>query len=332
MDYAKSKEYLARRISRDESYDNLLDFPRYLEIETVNTCNARCPMCTITDWKRKSAPMKDKLFNKVAAEVIEHAAQIKRVTLYRDGEPLIDKKLAGRITLLKKGGIRAISISTNVSLLSESKSEELLESGLDIIIMSVDSLKKDIYEGIRKGLNFEEVMENARRFIALRNKIRPQTQIWMRMIRQGSNFDEWPAYHKYWSGLLTDNDRIYYHNIFNWGGQLKGFQAVSQSYEPFLPCVALWSLMVIFSNGDVPLCNTDYNNKYPLGSVISSSIKELWQSKIMQRRRQLHLDSKKSSIAICQNCNVWDESPDRENISSQYYRRGARLSPGRENS
>ncbi len=49
----KYKEYLNRRISPDENFDDLLSFPRYIEVETVNACNARCPMCTIQDWERR---------------------------------------------------------------------------------------------------------------------------------------------------------------------------------------------------------------------------------------------------------------------------------------
>lgn len=319
MNQEKLKEYLVKRISPEETYNDLLEFPRYLEIETVNSCNARCPMCTISDWERKSSPITDQLFNKLACEVVKYADKLKRVTLYRDGEPLIDNKLPERISFFKERGIKSTSISTNVSLLTEEKAEDLLNAGLDIIIISIDSLKKDVYEKIRRGLNFEEVMVNALRFVELRNKIRPQTKIWMRMIRQKSNQDDWPDYYKYWSGILSENDRIYYHNIFNWGGQLNNFEPITQSYEPNLPCVSLWSLMVIFCNGDVPLCNSDYNNKFPLGSVVLNSIQELWQSKTMQQRRQMHLDGMKSNFSICKNCNVWDEySHNGEPISSQY--------------
>lgn len=318
MQHKKLKEYLVRRISPQENYDDLLEFPRYLEIETVNTCNARCPMCTISEWKRKSLPLTDSLFNKIASEVVKYADKIKRVTLYRDGEPLIDKKLPLRIAFFKERGIKSTSISTNVSLLTEERAKDLLSAGLDIIIMSIDSLRKEAYQKIRLGLSFKEVMHNARIFIELRNKMRPQTQIWMRMIRQEDNFEEWPLYHSYWSKLLLPSDRVYYHNIFNWGGQLRSFKPVNKSYEPNLPCVALWSLMVIFSNGDVPLCNSDYNNKYPLGSVVKNSILELWQSKVMQERRQLHLNGRKSSIDICGNCNVWDEYAQGVSISSRY--------------
>lgn len=192
----KAKEYLTRRISPKEKYEDLLKFPRYIEIETVNACNARCPMCTINDWDRRYSAMTDELFQKVAKEICEHTDEVKRVVLYRDGEPLLDKKLPEKVAILKKGGVKTTSISTNVALLSEKKAADLLESGIDHVILSIDSLVKDVYESIRVRCKFEEVMENAHRFIQLRNKIRPRTQVFIRMIRQKSNLNEWPEYQK----------------------------------------------------------------------------------------------------------------------------------------
>lgn len=311
-------EYLTRRINPGGTYQELLTFPSYLEIETVNACNARCPMCTIADWERGHAPMRDQLYEKIAAELIDHAEEIKRVSLYRDGEPLLDRKLPQRVAMLKEGGIKNVMISTNVSLLNEARSKDLLHAGLDTVIMSIDSLDKEVFESIRVRLNFEEVMENALRFIELRKEIRPQTKIWVRLIRQESNKNEWPDFHKYWSQRLLDHDRVYFHNIFNWGGQLKGFKPIAGSFEPNLPCVALWSLLVIFCNGDVPLCNVDFNNKYPTGSVLTNSIEELWQSKTMLQRRKWHLTGHKATISLCENCNVWDEAPSRDSVSAQY--------------
>ena len=111
----------------------------------------------------------------------------------------------------------------------------------------------------------------------------------------------------FWKKYTSAGDRVYYSNIYNWGGQLENFKPIEKSAEPNLPCVALWSLMVFFTNGDVPLCNIDFNNKYPTGSVMKNSIRELWHSKVMQQRREWHLKSKKSKITLCQGCNVWDE-------------------------
>ncbi len=312
------KKYLKKRIDNNSTFEELFDFPKYIEIETVNACNARCPMCTINDWERNYPVMRDNVFDKISEEIIENKEKVKRVSLYRDGEPLIDKKMPQRINKFFESGIKETSIATNVSLLSEKKSRDLLEAGLGMVIMSIDSLNKEVFEKIRVRLKFEEVKENAIKFLELRDKINPNCRVWIRMIRQENNFNEWDEYYNFWRKYSSEVDRIYYHNIFNWGGQLDNYKSIEKSFEPNLPCVALWSLMVFFANGDVPLCNVDYNNKYPTGSIMNSSIKELWQSKIMNARRKLHLTGNKKDISICANCNVWDEVKGEELISPEY--------------
>ena len=141
-------------------------------------------MCTINDWERNYPVMKDDVFNKISDELIENKKFLKRVSLYRDGEPLIDKKLAQRINKFKEAGINETSIATNVSLLNEKRSREILEAGLGLVIMSIDSLKKDVFESIRVRLKFDEVKENAINFLKLRDKINPNCRVWIRMIRQ----------------------------------------------------------------------------------------------------------------------------------------------------
>ena len=142
----KFQNYLKRRIDKKSSYESLLEFPKYIEIETVNACNARCPMCTINDWERNYPVMKDDVWSKVSDDIIENKNLIKRVSLYRDGEPLIDKKMAARINKLNENGIKNTSIATNVSLLNEKRAVDLLEAGLGMVIFSIDSLKKDVFE------------------------------------------------------------------------------------------------------------------------------------------------------------------------------------------
>ncbi|MEO5375299.1 MAG: radical SAM protein [Alphaproteobacteria bacterium] len=311
-------EYLVKRISPDETYEDLLRFPRYFQIETVNACNARCPMCTVSDWARGTPSMKEPLFRKIADELIANAGTIRRVSLHQDGEPLLDKALPDRVAYLKDGGIRDVGISTNVSLLDEANARRLLEARLDTIILSIDSLDKAVFESIRVRLNHDVVMANALRFIALRDSLRPATRIWVRMVRQPKNYEEWPEFERFWHTKLRETDRVNYHNVHNWGGQLGNYQSVAHTFEPLLPCVALWSLMVIFADGRVPLCNADYNNHYPTGSVADHSIAEVWNSAIMTERRRLHLTGAKGAVPICKDCTIWEEPPDGTRLAEEY--------------
>jgi len=299
-------DYLVRRISANETYEDLLNFPRYFEIETVNACQARCPMCTIDDWDRRDGLMPDELFRKIAYEIGLHP-EVKRVHLYRDGEPLLDKKLPERVKMLKGVGVKEVGISTNVELLTHEKTAALLDAGLDSIILSIDSLKKEVYEKIRVGLDFGTVMDNAYNFVVMRNAKRSPCQVWVRMIRQESNYDEWPTYERHWKALLKDSDRVDFRDLHHWGNQLISFDR-SPVKSDTKPCIALWSLMVIFANGDVPRCNVDYNLKHPVGNLKDSTIEELWKSQVQKQVREKHLSGLRDSI--CVGCDVWTERVD----------------------
>ncbi len=304
------KNYLLRRINFGTDLKALQTFPSYFEIETINACQARCPMCTISNWERQPQVMKPELFEKIAQELEENARCVKRVHLYRDGEPLLDKKLPGRISRLKNAGIREVGISTNVELLTEECAKELFAARIDEIILSIDSMKPDVYRAIRVGLDFDKVIANARRAIQIRDKMGSMCRIRVRMIRQESNAEEWRdgSFRLYWQcKVRRGHDSIEMRNIHNWGGQLIGYKEIIKA-DTSRPCLALWSLFVIFANGGVvPLCNVDYNAKFPLGNVRDSTIRELWQSAEQNRRRDLHMSHNRKAIAPCEHCTVWSE-------------------------
>jgi len=313
----QAQNYLIERISKTESIQDLLNFPRYLEIETIHKCNAKCRMCPVHNEKESRGLLSQVLFEKIVEELKGHIDEIKRVNLYRDGEPLLDKELHLKIYMLKQIGVKEVAISTNVSLLNSEKAKQLLDSNLDIIIMSIDSLNKTNFTKIRKGLNFNNVIQNAFNFIQLRNQLKSKTKIWMRMIRQDLNWNEWDEYKNFWQNLLAESDRINYHPIHNWGGTININNL--KSFQHKLPCVALWSHIVIFANGDVPLCSVDYLNNYPTGNITKQSIYEIWHSKIINHRRDLHLSGQKNQIKLCEKCNAWDEPSDINNISKEYF-------------
>ena len=318
-------EYRATRIKPfSGNFKSLLEFPSHFEIETINACNARCPMCTIDEWNKEEKLMDDHLFRKIVQEISENKSNVKRVNLYRDGEPLLDRKLPDRIELCNQLEVPSVSISTNASLLTPELSERILQAGLKMITFSLDSLSKPIYESIRRGLDFEVVLDNIINFLKIRNSGSYNCEVWIRMIRQESNQNEFKSYKKYWddTGLIDYSiDRVYYHNIFNWGGQLDEFTPVSINTETHLPCVALWSLMPIFAGGDVPMCNVDFNCNHKVGNVRLHSIKEIWQGAAMESLRLKHLGGLKADIEMCGSCNVWEEVVQRDgspSVSSQY--------------
>ncbi len=302
------EQYLTRRIWDGRPLSALTEFPSYFEIETISACNAACPFCTISDWKRPAAVMKDDLYEKIVQEIGEHREQVKRVHLYRDGEPLMDKRLPRRIFQMKQAGIASVGISTNAALLNRGKASAIFMAGLDEIILSIDSLDKPVYESLRVGLDYATVIQNSINAFRVRDELDSKCRIRVRMIRQEANKQEWDSgdFQEPWKPYLKDGDTVEMRNIHNWGGQLDGFKGIVKA-DIERPCLALWSLCVIFSDGTVPLCNVDYNAKYPLGNVKDSTIAALWQGQEQNFRRQKHMEHDRGHFPPCANCTVWSE-------------------------
>ena len=88
------------------------------------------------------------------------------------GEPLLNPHLSEIISYAKSSGIVDVIINTNATHLTEKKSIELIQSGLDYIIFSFDGGTKETYESNRvsrfKPNTFESVVANIRRFCDLK--------------------------------------------------------------------------------------------------------------------------------------------------------------------
>ena len=284
--------------------EDLLAFPKYIDIETVNTCNARCVMCEI-DFSKPKAFMSDALFDKILAELAEDKDRVEKVHLYKDNEPLIDNRLSGHIRRLKEIGIKCVNISTNGSLLDK-KGQELLESGLDEIYINVDSLKKEVYENIRVGLNFEQVYNSTVDFIRLRDQINPGLLIRLQMIVQEENHTEVTDWIKHWEEKLSPNDQVVAAKAHNWGSQIDVMD-FNDDYDPNdFPCMSLWGTLTIHQSGRGSLCGVDTHLKIPIGDIQTHSMVDIWQnSKALNRVREMHLKGQREKINICNGCSVW---------------------------
>jgi len=286
---------------------DLLVFPRFFEIETVHACNAKCRMCTIDTWPERTPIMKQNLFDKIVDELSDHRKIINTVTLCRDGEPLLDKKIESKISQLKKVGINNVVFSTNASLLDEERATSIINSGLDEVMFSVDGFTKNVFESIRVGLNYDEVKKNILNFLNIREKLDSSIKVRIRMIVQDLNYHEFENWKKYWKNQVRDTDKVYGRPVHSWGNQIditKFKHKVSIVKAPV--CIALWSTMIIHSDGTVPACSVDYKNSFLSGDLFHSTIVDLWHSKVLNHLRKQHITGNMNKIDICSDCYLWD--------------------------
>ncbi|MEG4392875.1 radical SAM/SPASM domain-containing protein [Microcoleus sp. BROC3] len=303
----EENQKVAKRLSIN-SLEEALKFPKFFEIETVNACNARCTMCTINDWEKvKDVIMSDTLYAKFVHEVAEYADWVDTVCLNRDGEPTLDKKLPQRVKMLKDVGMKKVTFATNAQLLTPKLVHELIDAGLDDIMISIDGITKETYEAIRLRLNYDVVLQNTLNLIGIRNERNSSLKVRIRMVLMESNQHELEEWSSFWNSKISpEKDDVYAKPAHTWGNQLTGEAESMIAKYADKPCIFPFSSMVIQVDGKVPMCNIDYNVKELMGDFSKESIQEIWNGEAFTQARFFHANKQRNQIQMCCGCSIWD--------------------------
>lgn len=131
--------------------------PWFVSIEPSSICNLNCPQCPVGEGdisrERKFLEIED--YKRLLIGIAPTTAML---SLYFQGEPLMHKQFTDFIRLASDQGIYT-QTSTNGQLLSKEVCRELVQAGLDRIIVSVDGLDQESYEKYRKGGDLKKVEE-----------------------------------------------------------------------------------------------------------------------------------------------------------------------------
>ena len=157
------------------------DYPPYLLIEPVSTCNLRCPFCFQTDKSFTKKPfmgtMKLDLFNNIIAQANELG--VGGITIASRGEPTLHKDLGEMLRYTKdKENIFEVKLNTNGTKLSEDLCYQIFESEVNQLVISADHYEKKTFEELRKNSNFEHIVKNVNMLFEIRKKFKnPITEI-----------------------------------------------------------------------------------------------------------------------------------------------------------
>jgi len=142
----------------------LNSFPQRFVFELTNTCNLNCEMCG-----RNSAEFKATKFNMKWLSKFDQAAKYaEEVTLMGWGEPTMHPKFTEFLDWANKHGLRKY-FCTNGMLL-ENLAEIILEKQVDVIAISLDGANSHTNDSIRRGANFEKIINGIKKIIELKKQ------------------------------------------------------------------------------------------------------------------------------------------------------------------
>ncbi len=157
--------------------------PVCIYLEVTNRCNLLCETCPRTfEALEPPADMSWELFT----SIVDQSPGLVRAVLHGVGEPMLVKNLPRMIRYLKERGVYVL-FNTNGTLLAPRKRQELIETGLDELRVSLDAAEKESFLKVRGKNMFDRIVRNVGEFTALQREIgatTPRVSLWLTGLKE----------------------------------------------------------------------------------------------------------------------------------------------------
>jgi MoaA/NifB/PqqE/SkfB family radical SAM enzyme len=157
--------------------------PVCVYLEVTNRCNLLCETCPRTfEALEPPADMSWELFT----SIVDQLPGLARAVLHGVGEPMMVKNLPGMIRYLKDRGVYVL-FNTNGTLLAPRKRQELIDTGLDELRVSLDAADAESFFRVRGKRMFDRIVRNVGEFTALQRETgaaTPRVSLWLTGLKE----------------------------------------------------------------------------------------------------------------------------------------------------
>ena len=165
--------------------------PVCLYLEVTNRCNLLCETCPRTfEDLEPPADMNWEMFTRI----VDQVPNVARVVLHGVGEPMLVRDLPRMIRYLKARGTYVL-FNTNGTLLAPRKRQEIIDTGLDELRVSLDAAEAASFLKVRGKDMFDRIVRNLTEFTALQRAsgaTTPRVSLWLTGLKE--TVDELPAF------------------------------------------------------------------------------------------------------------------------------------------
>ncbi len=300
--------------------------PVVAQIESSSNCNLRCKMCIRPKIGLPIGNLSFENFKKI----LDKLDSLFKIHLQGQGEPFMNPELFEMIEYANKKGI-VVMLNTNATLLTKENIEKICKTEIGGISISIDSVKKEKYENIRRGAKFERVLENVKLLTSELKKKKKTTIVSFAVVILKDNFEELEEFVDLAERLGVQ--RILFQTIQTKEDYIKKYdnetkkqiniekEKIKNKIEKIKKlgknkkitvvfdqpksngCIWPWRSIYITWNGYVtPCCKIlDYRKPY-FGNILKQDFWEIWNGKEYQMFRKL-LKQRKAPLA-CKGCNM----------------------------
>lgn len=286
--------------------------PETAMIEPTNLCNLACPTCPTGTGKIKPLPQ-------MTLARFDHALgalspRLRNLALWNYGEPLLNRDLPAMITRAKEAGVGVVKVSSNVHFLDGARGRALLESGLDVLILSVDGASQDTYGTFRKEGDFAKVATSVAWLCAEKRRLGLRTpRIELQFIVMRHNEHELPEMRRLAREWGVDKLRV--KTVGADDEETKALVPASRLLSRYQPdgetpnvrhafCTMAWDHTVVNVDGSVTPCcylRPDMGDAFVMGNVFDTSFPAIWRGEKYRAFRASMLDGR-GAMPVCNRC------------------------------
>ena len=294
--------------------------PFKLKLESSTKCNLDCLMCPNDTLDRLHKCLSFKEFKEIYNQIKPSYLNLTGI-----GEPLLNEDIFDIIKYARKKSF--VKLDTNGTLLTDEIIKKLLDSNPNVVSISLDGMTKETYEGIRKGANFEIVINNIKKIAKAQRK----TKIHLFMVVQKDNMDELIDYIKFGDEIGVDSINATFVTELGKNKNIKNSldnisrKRKKEIYEEILKldiktnlwmddlieylggktiikvhCYLPWYTADINVDGTLVPCCFISNQEIVIGNIFETPFKKLWNSERMNKFRQ----NNKVYGGVCSSCTM----------------------------
>jgi radical SAM protein with 4Fe4S-binding SPASM domain len=295
--------------------------PWTLSIEPTTACNLGCPECP-SGLKQFSRPTGKLNIEQHRLLLEKIPKSVFYINYYFQGEPFLNPDFLALISQAKQKRLFT-STSTNAHFIDAHKAKEIVQSGLDQLIISIDGLTQKTYEAYRKNGQLKKVMEATEHLLSAKRELNSQTPyLIFQFLAVKANEHEIPEIHRLGRELRIDEVRVKTAQLYDYehGNSLMPSNekyarykrnkdgTYSLKYKTGNYCWRMWGGCVLTWDERVVPCCFDKDAHHQLGQLSTNSFAHIWRGKTYKQfRKQLFTNRKE--IDICRNCSegakVW---------------------------
>lgn len=262
--------------------------PNVLRFGLVNFCNLECPFCHLQNVKenKNKAFMEDEIFYK---GIEGSKSFVNKIQFTHFGDALMHSKFFNYVSFAKNKGF-LVETTTNGVLLGRYV-DEIIDSKIDTVKISVDTLNEEKFAKSRVGTNLEKILLNINSLYEKKKEKKSQLNIIIQYIIPCKEYD---------NGMDFINTESQFKEKFEYiSDGIQGTPLLSYSNKPeSIPRIKNCNMVggniaTIMHDGSVTPCCVDVSGNMSIGNIKNNTLKEIWLSPKAQLQKMQFFIGKK---------------------------------------